>query len=166
MKTLILVRHAKSDHGNSNLNDFDRPLNDKGQRDAVKMARLFVEKNIIPDKIISSPALRAIATADYFADALNKSFDEIQQEQFIYDRGANFIINFIKKLENSYNTVMLFGHNPDMTALATFLSGKYFENIPTCGLVCIDFIQNNWEDIDPNYSKLRFFEFPKNTYNA
>ncbi len=161
MKTLILVRHAKSDWGNPDISDFDRPLNKRGLRDAPFMADLIKSKGIVPDLIISSPANRAITTAKYFASALNYPLDKIEQINIIYSSGVNTISELIASLDNQYNTVMLFGHNPSISSLSYNFSGGKVPDMPTCAVACIDFNSNNWEDTLESDATLRFYEFPK-----
>lgn len=161
MKTLLIVRHAKSGWDNPDLNDFERPLNKRGHRDAPFMGDLIAKMGIKPDLIISSSALRAHTTAGYFADSFKYPKDKIIADRSIYERGIRHIIKLIKNLDNNISTVMVFGHNPDITSLSSFYSGEYFDNVPTCGVVCIDFNVTSWNDTDTENGKLRFYEFPK-----
>lgn len=159
MKRIILVRHAKSGWDNPNLSDFERPLNKKGHKQAEFMSKLFVSKEIKPDLIVSSDALRAITTANYFAKQLGVSFNDIQQENAIYERGFKFIINFAKELDNEIETIMIFGHNPDITSLASYYCGEYFDSMPTCSIICIDFNSGSWSDTDSKNGKINFIEY-------
>lgn len=161
MKTIILVRHAKSDWGNPDLSDFDRPLNKRGSRDAPFMADLIASKGIIPDLIISSPANRAITTAKFFAAALNYNAEKIEQINLIYSAGINTIMELIASLDDKYKTVFLFGHNPVISSLAYNLSGGKVPDMPTCAVSCIDFEINSWNEIIEADGKLRFYEYPK-----
>ncbi len=136
MKTLVIVRHAKSGWDNPDLTDFERPLTKRGHRDAPFMGELIAQMGISPDIILSSTANRAYTTAGYFADAFKYPKDKIISEKSIYDRGIRFIINLIKNLDNNINTAVLFGHNPDITSLASFYSGEYLDNVPKFGIVC------------------------------
>lgn len=161
MKTIVLIRHAKSGWDDPELADFERPLNKRGFRDAPFMGNILRERNIKPDMIISSPANRAITTAKIIAGQLGFPEEKIIQEMGIYENGSKYLLNLISKFDNSINTVALFGHNPDITSLSSYLSGDYFENVPTCGTVCIDFDFDNWRDAVEENGELRFFEFPK-----
>lgn len=160
MKTILLNRHAKSDWNNIDLTDFERPLNNRGERDAPEMAERLLEKNIKIDKIITSPAIRAISTARVFAEKLE--INEIQEEKDIYHSGEITIKKLVNELPDNINTVLFFGHNPDFTSLARYFSGELFANVPTCGIVCIDFDINTWKKIHQKNGKVRFFDFPKN----
>ncbi|MDC1067633.1 histidine phosphatase family protein [Candidatus Kapabacteria bacterium] len=158
MKKLLLNRHAKSDWGNQSISDFDRPLNKRGLKDAPEMAGRLLNRKIIPDIILSSPALRAITTAKFFSEQY--SLEPIEEEN-IYSNGMQCLRKILPKLDNKFSTVLCFGHNPDFTSLATFYSGEVFSNIPTCGIVCIEFDTETWENIDQLNGKLIFFDYPK-----
>jgi len=161
MKTFILVRHAKSNWDNPDLDDIDRPLNKRGLRDAPNMGKLLAEKGIKPDLIISSPAERAFTTAEFFAEALDYPLENIRIEKLIYFAGFQEITRMLSELADSVSTVILFGHNPDITLLANVLSIAKIGNMPTCGIVCIDFKMEKWQQISEKKGILRFFEEPK-----
>lgn len=161
MKTLVLVRHAKSSWDNPDWSDFERPLNKRGNRDAPFMAEVIKAKNIIPDFMISSPAIRAKSTALYFAKELDYDSKNIKFDLGIYEKGMTYIKKILTNFDDEYNTIMLFGHNPDMTSLSSYLTGEYFDNVPTCGIICIDFNIDSWTKITNENGRLRFFIFPK-----
>lgn len=161
MKTIILVRHAKSSWDSSITNDRERPLNERGFRDAQFMAEKFLERQITPDVILSSPALRAITTSKYFAEKLNFLDNSIFVEEDIYNKGTGNILKLINKLDNSINKCMIFGHNPEITELSTFFSMDIFAHVPTCGIVCLVFNANDWEELTSFQAKVTFFDFPK-----
>lgn len=161
MKTVILVRHAKSDWNDPYVQDHDRALNNRGERDAPFMAEKFKEKNIAVDLIISSTAYRAISTAKAFASSIEYDFDKIRQELGIYEVGQRYVIQELTKLDDNINTVMLFGHNPDFSSLAKYLCGDFQYQMTTCSIVCIDFEFENWSNIKNVSGKVRFFEYPK-----
>ncbi len=162
MKTLVIVRHAKSSWDNANLSDFERPLNKRGERDAPFMARLIKEKNIKADLIISSPAVRALSTAQAFAKEQGIPENKIIKKELIYNSGFSEILRMLQTIDDQIKTTMLFGHNPDISHLCSYLSGNYFESVPTCGSVCIDFHKvERWADIDDRNGTMRFFEYPR-----
>jgi len=165
MKNLVLVRHAKSSWDNPEWSDFDRPLNKRGLRDAPFLADILVKKGFVPDLIISSTAKRAKETVHFFSGALKYDIKRIEFELGIYERGTKFIINKLSNLESQINNVLLVGHNPDITSLATFFSGDFFDNIPTCGMVSIKFNFNEWENITSVNGELVFSEFPRNFFS-
>ncbi|MFW2556608.1 SixA phosphatase family protein [Aliarcobacter butzleri] len=160
MKKLVLIRHAKSDLSNPFLDDYLRPLNKRGEKNAPLMANLLKEKNIRPDLIISSPSLRTKQTLEYFIKKLNYN-DEVKLEESIYEAPYENLLKVIKDIPNIYKTVFLIGHNPGLCDLTNFLVDKSFENIPTCGIVEIDFDVKNWKDISKENSNLISFEYPK-----
>lgn len=160
MKKLVLIRHAKSDWSNPFLDDFLRPLNKRGKRNAPLMANLLKEKNIRPDLIISSPSIRTKQTLEYFIKQLNYK-DEVRFEESIYEASYENLLKVIKDIPNIHKTVSLIGHNPGLCDLTNFLVDKSFENIPTCSIVEIDFDTKNWKDISKENSNLISFEYPK-----
>lgn len=161
MKTLILVRHAKSDWKDIELSDFDRPLSKRGLSDAPMMGNILKEKNIKPDIVYASSANRAQTTAKLLTKKLGYLEEDIHLDRNIYSDGPNYIMNMVSKLDNNINTIMLFGHNPDFTYMSSFLSGKHFSNVPTCGVVCIDFEIDSWKEVKNVNGNIRFFEYPK-----
>ncbi|MCT7553417.1 SixA phosphatase family protein [Aliarcobacter butzleri] len=160
MKKLILIRHAKSDWSNPFLDDFLRPLNKRGKKNAPLMAKVLKEKNIRPDLIISSPSIRTKQTLEYFIKELNYN-DEVKLEESIYEAPYENLLKVIKDIPNIHKTVFLMGHNPGLCDLTNFLVDKNFENIPTCGIVEIDFNAKSWQDISKENSNLVSFEYPK-----
>ncbi|TZF82687.1 histidine phosphatase family protein [Pedobacter sp. BS3] len=161
MKKLLIIRHAKSDWDNMELSDFDRPLNHRGEKNAPEMAQRLLKKHIIPQHLVSSPALRAISTARYFADILGINPEEIQQEKAIYEASFTILLNLINTFDNRFDFIALFGHNPAVTNLVYHLSGKQVYNMPTCSMALIEFPFDEWEYISGNTGDLLWFDFPK-----
>src|SRR5215212_7629717 len=112
MKTLILVRHAKSSWDTPGLSDFDRPLNERGKKDAPEMAKRVKEKDIKIDQFVSSPAKRAKKTAKYFAEEFNADKNDIKLEEELYLATPSAFSNTIDKLDDEHKTVAMFAHNP------------------------------------------------------
>ena len=160
MRQLILIRHAKSSWSNPSLDDFDRPLNKRGKRDAPFMAKLLSEKKIYPDIIISSPAKRTKLTGLEFANQLGIGSDEIQWNNKLYLASLTTLFKILKQVDNNIKTVFLFGHNPGLTELQNFLCKEEIDNIPTCGIVSIK-TDKKWCEISSKDFELDFFEFPK-----
>jgi phosphohistidine phosphatase len=162
MKTLILVRHAKSSWNDSALSDIERPLNKRGLRDAPFMGKLLKETGIRVDRFISSPANRALTTAKFFAAAfgLHEESDVLIKD-LIYHESSRSIMSYISTLDDKLAVAALFGHNPDFTSLASMLTNEYFDNVPTCGVVCIDFLAESWRDTGESLGTLRFYKYPK-----
>ncbi len=161
MKTIILVRHAKSSWKEASLEDHERPLNKRGERDAPHMAKVFCKKNISVDLIVSSTANRALSTANEFAKQLAYNKDQIEREKQLYLAEPNDMMDYVASIDDAINCVMLFGHNPGITWFATILSGHHFENIPTCGIAAVDLKIDQWSDLKEGKGKLLFFEYPK-----
>ena len=165
MKTLYLARHAKSSWTYPELEDFERPLNKRGKKDAPLMGNILKEKNENPDLIISSPALRAIYTARIIAEKLDYPVEKISADESIYESSINNLFRVIKSLPDEYERIMIFGHNPAFTNLCNYISDKYFENIPTCGVVKIEFDISSWQEVDEQTGKVADFEYPKKHKN-
>jgi len=161
MKTVFLIRHAKSSWDYPELRDFDRPLNKRGFRDAPFMAQMLSKKIPSPDKLVSSPAKRAITTAGYFAEAFGLTVDDVRQEQGIYEAYAQELLYIIQHLDSAWDTVCLFGHNPGFTNLANQFAKDFISNIPTCGIAQINGDISNWKDFQRDKVRLRAFYYPK-----
>jgi len=161
MKILYLNRHAKSSWENPGLSDFERPWNKRGKRDAPLMGKILSEKVDPPQLIYSSPAKRAISTANQIAESFGYDKKNIIIDQRIYDAGVSDIMKIINSTSNEYDTIMFFGHNPSFTMISNYLSDKQIGNLPTCGFVKINFDLNSWIDIEGNTGKLVLFEIPK-----
>uniref|UniRef100_A0A832DMS4 Histidine phosphatase family protein n=1 Tax=Ignavibacterium album TaxID=591197 RepID=A0A832DMS4_9BACT len=160
MRQLILIRHAKSSWSDPTLDDFDRPLNKRGKRDAPFMAKLLFGKYIRPDLIISSPAKRTKLTALEFAEQFGIKNENILWDDNLYLASYSTLIKKLKHLDNNINTVFLVGHNPGLTDLHNFLCKEEIDNIPTCGVVSLK-TDKNWSEISSDDFKLDFFEYPK-----
>lgn len=161
MKTLYLVRHAKSSWSDASLDDFDRPLNKRGERDAPFMASLMKGKGVVPDRIISSTANRAITTAKHFAKALGIDKSEIEKKKKIYEAYPEEIHEVVTSIGDDLNTVFLFGHNPGFTSYANRYASEYIPNMPTCSVVCLSSTADSWSSLDPSNTKVTGFHFPK-----
>lgn len=161
MRTLYLIRHAKSSWDNPGLRDFNRPLNERGQREAPLMAALIAEMGIKPNLIVSSPARRAITTAQYFAEALGIAEEDIVRNQDIYEADPQDILRLISGLPESAETVFVFGHNPTFTDVANHFSDDFIENIPTCGIVRIDSPADSWRSFYEGNARVSAQYFPK-----
>ena len=161
MKTLVLVRHAKSDWDNPDLQDIDRPLNLRGIKGSEVMAEAISKKGPKADLIISSPALRARTTANKFAEKQNYAFEEIKIESDIYFGSWRNVLLIIRDIEDKNQTVYLFGHNPTISNLCHNIAFNFNDMFPTCGVVCLDFEIDSWIDIESVRGKVRYFDCPK-----
>ncbi len=161
MKTIFLVRHAKSSWEDYSLKDIERPLNERGRRDAPFMGKLMLGKEQVPDLIISSPAKRALTTARIFAEQLGKPKEEVQVIDEIYEAYTTEILYIINALDDRYASIALFGHNPTMTDIANVFGEEYIPNVPTCAIVKIVSSATTWAELDKSNSKRTAFHFPK-----
>lgn len=162
MKKLFIVRHAKSSWDDPDLDDFDRPLNKRGKRNAPEIGKRLAMRGVFPDLIITSPAKRAAATARRIAEAIAYPNKKIIKDDSFYHGSIQDVIGVVQKLDDQINSLMIFGHNPGLTDLANYLSGADIYNIPTCGVVEIDFDFNSWKMLGSKEGKLVKFDFPKN----
>jgi phosphohistidine phosphatase len=153
-KRVYLLRHAKSSWKDSQIPDFDRPLNKRGEQDAPMMAHRLYKLGIHPDIILSSPAKRAKETAKYFAATLGV---KILLDASIYEASPFALKQLIKMAFEMYDTIMLIGHNPSLTLLCNTLCDEPIDSIPTAGIVGIEFSSSN---IDGT-GKLLIFDYPK-----
>ncbi|MEM9216069.1 MAG: histidine phosphatase family protein [Cyanobacteria bacterium P01_F01_bin.150] len=161
MKYLFLLRHAKSSWSDSTLADRDRPLNKRGQRDAPKTAKRLASQSIKPDLILSSPALRALTTAQIMATALGFSSSDIRLEEGIYEASTAQLLKIIQELDNSFSRIMLVGHNPGFTNLLNQIDDVRVDNVPTCGLAMLSFDIDNWCAAEISQATLISFDYPK-----
>lgn len=167
MKELILIRHAKSDWGNENLKDIDRHLSERGYSDAYALSAWYLKEQPLPDLILTSTAIRALNTALIFARALAFNMADFVIDETIYESTVTNLLQVIKEQENKKKSIMLFGHNPGITNLFnTLCTDDFFEAIPTCGIVKINFEINSWQEISNQNSKFSFCQFPKNYKNT
>ena len=143
------------------LPDFERPLNERGERDAPRMARRMKEREIVIDLMVTSPALRTLSTCQRMAPILNYSASKIRKEPKLYHADEGQIMQVLRNFEDHFNTVFVCGHNPGLTEFADRLTGEYFNNIPTCGVVGCSLDILSWKDITWQSARLLFFDFPK-----
>lgn len=161
MKTLILVRHAKSDWGNPGLDDFDRPLNERGKKDAPAMAQRLLDKKIKIDAFIASPAKRAAKTAKFFAEAYKQKKDEIDFREKLYLAEPATFFSVIASTNDKHNTIAVFSHNYGITDFANMLTATRIDNIPTAGVFAIKVDCDKWADFKEARKEFWFFDYPK-----
>jgi len=160
-KTIYLIRHAKSSWDFPSLRDAERPLNNRGRKDAPRMAALLAAKGIKPDKLISSPAIRAMTTSLFFAKEFNVEKNLMKIENDIYEAYPSTIMRLIQELDEEWNTVFFFGHNPTFTDVLNWFTTRPISNLPTCGIGKITANVERWEDFSPDTGKLMETHFPK-----
>ncbi|MET0392307.1 MAG: histidine phosphatase family protein [Chitinophagaceae bacterium] len=161
MKTLLLIRHAKSDWDDPSLRDFDRPLNERGKQDAPRMARRLLDKKIAVDAFISSPAKRARKTAEFFAKAFGREKEDILFFESLYLAPAPVFFEVINGISDDYDCIAVFSHNDGITDFANMLTDARIDNIPTCGIFAIKSDTKTWKDFDGSGNHFYFFDYPK-----
>lgn len=161
MKSLLVIRHAKSTWDGPLLTDFDRPLNSRGHRDAPVMANRLKEKGVGIDAFVSSTADRAFTTATYFAKTYGVEKANIIEKPELYHASVNTFLGVIRSLDNRYDTVALFSHNPGITELVNMLTNTRVDNMPTCSVFAVKTPINEWADFEGAAKDFWFFDYPK-----
>ncbi|MDH3429989.1 MAG: histidine phosphatase family protein [Gammaproteobacteria bacterium] len=161
MKTLTLVRHAKSSWKERALSDRDRPLNKRGEHDAPIMAKRIAEAGIRPSQIISSPAVRAWTTARIFAKALGYPVEFLQREDGLYLASLDNLLDVVATQDAGFNNLMLFAHNPGLTDFANYLIPGLTSNLPTSGVVSVTMESEDWLLYDRPKTELVVYDYPK-----
>jgi len=162
MKQLTLVRHAKSSWSHPHLKDFDRPLNDRGMRDAPAMANHLQQQGLLPDFIISSAANRAQSTARMLAEVLLGDSEQIVTDTELYGAGAETLLNQIRMVDNQVEHLMLVAHNPTITELLDILvDDGAGQDMATCAVAVIELDVSDWRRVSPGTGMLKYFISPK-----
>ncbi len=165
MKTLYLIRHAKSSWADPSLADQERPLNKRGLRDAPLMGKRLAERKVRVDALWSSPALRAAQTARHLAQALNYPRNEIQIRHRLYTSAIEELLQEIRSCPDDVKGLLVIGHNPVISDCANLLLGgrreTKIELIPTCGIVALQFALSSWQQIGEQEGRMLFFDYPK-----
>ena len=163
MKTVLLVRHAKSSWDSTSVTDFDRPLNERGKNDAPKMARRLKDKDIDIDLFISSPATRAKKTAKIFARELGKKGKNIIYVSSLYNAIPKDFFEVIQGIDDKYKTIAIFSHNPGITEFANMLTTNIVDNMPTSSVYAVKVPVKKWIEFKDAKKDFWFFDYPKNT---
>lgn len=161
MKTLVLVRHAKSSWAHPDLDDFDRPLNERGKRDAPDMAQRLLKHGLQIDLLVSSPARRARKTAFFFAEGLGFGKADVVMEPALYHASPERMLEVIHSLPETASSVALFGHNPGITELANSLSHMKLDHFPTCAVFAVRCNISSWEALPLFDNTFLFFDYPR-----
>lgn len=163
MKTVYIVRHAKSSWATPGQEDFDRPLNERGKTNAVMMAERLMEKNIIIDAFISSSAKRAFKTCKAFCKVYDKDEEEIILKDELYHAPFETYYDVISKADNSYKRIAVYGHNPGISDFVnTLVSNVSVGDMPTCAIFAVQANTDVWEDFEAAEKSLLFYDYPKN----
>ena len=161
MKAFTIVRHAKSDWGNDNLEDLYRPLSESGYMNARNITKLFVKKINTPDYWLYSPAIRAYSTAIIFADAFKYDVEKLVLKKKIYEASIKNLKLVINQIPDNFSNAILFGHNPGLTNFFNEISDSYADNIPTCGILHLKANTNKWKDFFAKELETDFTIYPK-----
>jgi phosphohistidine phosphatase len=160
MKSLLLIRHAKSSW-DFNVEDFERPLNERGNKNAPEMAKRLLKKDVKIDAFVSSPAKRALATAAYFAEEYGKKVKNIIIVPALYNAAAESFYTGIEDLDNDDKTVAIFSHNPGITEFANSLTDTRIDDMPTCAVFALKVDIKKWKDFREAKKEIWFFDYPK-----
>lgn len=159
LKNIFLIRHAQAET-NTKISDFDRKLTVRGNVDAVKMSQRLFHHKTLPKLLLSSPARRALNTAKAFIENLHLSMKQIQPENMLYEASTTTLLSIINHLDNVYSDVAIFGHNPGISELVPYLSDESVGSIPTCGIVQLQFLVEDWKLISKGSGYLEWQAYP------
>ncbi len=163
MKTLYMVRHAKSSWDDPFLDDMDRPLNKRGKSDAARMGKRLNERELSPDFILSSPAERALSTCILIAEKIGYMAKNIHTDGKLYHASEEELLSIVRKMNDHNDEVMIVGHNPGLTDFVNSLSQDLVtDNLPTCGIVAISLNVDSWKQAEWGKGQVVFYDFPKN----
>ncbi|MBC8048171.1 MAG: histidine phosphatase family protein [Fimbriimonadaceae bacterium] len=161
MKTLYIIRHAKSSWEYDALHDLERPLTERGINDAAIVGNWLHEHDIYPGAVITSPALRALTTARIICDIIGFDKNKIILHADLYFKEIPEIVNVIREKGMQHDNLFIFGHNPTFSNLAHAFTKTFTEMMPTCGIVAVEFDSESWQLVELTKGKLKFFEYPK-----
>ena len=161
MKTLYIVRHAKSSWDDPSLDDFNRPLSTRGEKDAPRMGKRLKEREITVDLMITSPAKRAWKTCKAIAKILGYPEEKIKKEKELYHAGEESFLSVLRSIKDPNDVVMIFGHNPGLTEFVNSLFDENIMNVPTAGVVGGKLNIDSWRELKLGCGEMMFFDFPK-----
>jgi phosphohistidine phosphatase len=162
MKTLYIIRHAKSSWGDFTLPDFERPLNERGKKDAPVMAQFLKDKKKIIDVFISSPAKRALKTCEIFCETFQKKASDIVIIDELYHAPSPVFVEQIKKIDSAYKSAAIFSHNPGITDFVNDVAvGVKVDNMPTCAIFAFQINSDDWSNFESAEKTFLFFKYPK-----
>jgi phosphohistidine phosphatase len=162
MLRLTLVRHAKTEQGRTGQEDWDRVLEPRGQRDAPEMGQRLKGRHLKPDRILSSPAVRAITTATIIARELGVPAAKVVQDERLYLSGPKDMLKVVHELGGNARHLMVVGHNPGMTEFGDRISAERgLDNMPTCAVYTLEFDIKDWADLDWSSGVNADLDYPK-----
>jgi phosphohistidine phosphatase len=166
MRSLLLIRHAKSSWDNNAVNDFDRPLNERGKKEAPYMAKSLIKNKIAIEHFVSSPAKRAKKTAAFFIKEYGRDENEILFIPELYHATVQTFIKVASELDDNYKTIAIFSHNPGITEFVNTLTPVQIDNMPTCGVFAVKADINSWSEFADAVKEHLFFNYPKLEQNS
>lgn len=158
---LILVRHAKSHQAEPGQKDMDRELTGSGYQQASRLGRYLYLKEMIPDKILTSHARRAIDTAQLIAEQLKLDSSQIEENEELYEASVRTLLSQIHGLDPLLKSVIIIGHNPAITHLGEHLLKDEIGNLPSGSMVFLTFVNLNWDELDKGTGFLEEIKFPE-----
>jgi phosphohistidine phosphatase len=161
VKTLLIIRHAKAESAFT-LNDFERPLNERGKKDAPVMAQRIATKQIVVDAFISSPAKRAQTTASLFCETMGCRIQNLILVKNLYHAAPEIFYDVIQAADDTCNTIAVFAHNPGITYFVNELTAVQVDNMPTCAVFAISADIDQWKNFATAKKHFLFFDYPKN----
>lgn len=164
MRRLTLLRHAKTEAQHSGQEDWDRELEPRGQKDAPEMARRLRERKLKPDRVISSPAVRALTTAQVFVRELHLAASKLQQDERLYLASPKVIREVVRELGGDAHHLMIVGHNPGLTEFADRISAERgIDNMPTCAIYTLELDIKGWDELEWDSGVNAELDYPKNS---
>jgi phosphohistidine phosphatase len=160
MKRLTLIRHAKADWGDASQADVDRPLNERGYAEAPLIGQRMNNCQLKPQIILCSPATRATETAIPLARTIGMPLNNILLEKEIYNASMSDLLEIVRNVDNDFEHIALLGHNPSLVNLGNYLSNEAINDMPTCGVVCLEFATNSWDGLTSQSGTLIYFDYP------
>ncbi len=161
MKRVLIIRHAKSSWAEIGQRDFDRPLNERGLRDAPEMARRLIQRNITIDLFVSSAANRALTTTKLMMQKMKMSEDQLEIKEELYHAPPSVILSAINDTPDQYNTIAVVCHNPGITVFTNMIQGLSIDNVPTCGVLILTTTAPTWKQVTLKNLSFEFFDYPK-----
>jgi phosphohistidine phosphatase len=163
VKSILIIRHAKSSWATIGQRDFDRPLNERGLRDAPEMASRLIKKNITIDLFVSSAAYRALTTTKLMMEQMKMGDDRLLIKEELYHAPPSVILSVINNTPNQYDTIAVVCHNPGITVFANMIKGLSIDNVPTCGVLVLKADVQKWEEVSEKNLVFDFFDYPKSS---
>jgi phosphohistidine phosphatase len=161
LKRILIIRHAKSSWAEIGQRDFDRPLNERGLRDAPEMARRLIQKNNTIDLFVSSAANRALTTTRLMMKEMKMGEEQLIVKPDLYHAPPSIILSSIQQCDDNYDIIAVVCHNPGITMFANMIHGLSIDNVPTCGVLALTTTAANWKDVSIENLQFEFFDYPK-----